>query len=40
MLSVIYHLVAAEELREAFAWYEMRERGLGSEFIRCIDKPD
>jgi len=26
---------AEAELEEAFAWYEVRAAGLGSEFMRC-----
>lgn len=28
---------AEEELQEAFAWYEARVSGLGSEFLLCVD---
>ena len=28
---------AEEELQKAFAWYEARVSGLGSEFLLCVD---
>lgn len=37
MLSVIYRPAAEFELQEAYNWYEEREPGLGSEFMRCVD---
>jgi toxin ParE1/3/4 len=37
MLPVIYRPAAEFELQDAYRWYEERERGLGSEFIQCID---
>ena len=37
MLQVIYREAAELDLKEAYLWYEEREGGLGSEFMRCID---
>jgi plasmid stabilization system protein ParE len=37
MLPVIYRPAAEFELQEAHNWYEEREPGLGSEFMRCVD---
>jgi len=37
MLQVIYRAAAEFELREAYNWYEEREPGLGSEFMRSVD---
>jgi hypothetical protein len=37
MVSVLYRPAAEFELQEAYNWYEGREPGLGSEFMRCID---
>jgi len=37
MLPVIYRSAAEFELREAYHWYEEREPGLGTEFMRSID---
>ena len=28
---------AEQDIAEAYAWYEERQRGLGEEFLRCID---
>ncbi len=28
---------AERDMREAYAWYEERRRGLGEEFLRCVD---
>jgi len=28
---------AERDIAEAYAWYEERQRGLGEEFLRCID---
>jgi plasmid stabilization system protein ParE len=35
--QVIFRHAAEEEFKEAYAWYEARQRGLGSEFVRSID---
>jgi len=37
MLSAVYRAVAKDELQKAFYWYEEREPGLGSEFLRSIE---
>jgi toxin ParE1/3/4 len=37
MLPIIFRPGAQAEMREAYAWYEEREPGLGSDFMRCID---
>jgi plasmid stabilization system protein ParE len=37
MLPIIFRPGAQAEMREAYAWYEEREPGLGSNFMRCID---
>jgi len=38
MLPIVAFRAGAEaELREAYSWYEDREPGLGSEFIRSLD---
>ena len=29
--------LAEEDLTEAFEWYERRNAGLGTEFIKCVD---
>ena len=34
---VIFRPAAEEEMREAYAWYEERETGLGSDFIRTVE---
>lgn len=34
---VIFRPAAEFELQEAYDWYEERERGLGAEFLRCVD---
>ena len=34
---IIFRPAAEHELREAYAWYEERVRGLGSEFMRAAD---
>jgi len=36
-LSLILTEKAQEDLDDAFLWYEKQERGLGKEFIQCID---
>lgn len=36
-LPVILRDDAEQDIAEATQWYENRERGLGLEFIRCID---
>ncbi|PZV16446.1 MAG: recombinase [Pseudanabaena sp.] len=28
---------AEEDVAQAYAWYEKQERGLGEEFLRCVD---
>ncbi|MBI5573272.1 MAG: type II toxin-antitoxin system RelE/ParE family toxin [Elusimicrobia bacterium] len=35
--SVIIRPEAETELKDAFLWYEKQNRGLGFEFIRCVD---
>jgi len=35
--TVIFRPGAEAELRDAYAWYEARESGLGSEFMRAVD---
>lgn len=37
MLRVILQPAAEADLQEAYEWYEQREMGLGSEFVRCVD---
>ena len=37
MPSVVFRPATEQELQEAYNWYEEREAGLGSDFIRCID---
>ena len=37
MLPIIFRPGAQAEMREAYAWYEEREPGLGSDFMRCVD---
>jgi len=34
---VIIRPAAEAELAEAFQWYEKQQRGLGLDFLRCVD---
>ena len=36
--EIIIRPEAEAELTEAFQWYEARAAGLGSEFIRTVDR--
>ena len=36
-MEVIFRPAAEQELREAHDWYEARESGLGTEFVRSVD---
>lgn len=35
--TVIYTPEAANDVSEAYNWYECREPGLGEDFLRCIE---
>ena len=35
--EVIIRSEAEEDLKEIFQWYEEQSKGLGSDFLRCID---
>ncbi|SFI78019.1 type II toxin-antitoxin system RelE/ParE family toxin [Planctomicrobium piriforme] len=35
--KLIFAVEAEEDLDAAYAWYESRRRGLGEEFLSCID---
>ena len=37
-MTVLLHPEADGEFRDAVLWYEHQRRGLGSEFILCIDE--
>lgn len=37
-MKIIFHPEARKEFREARAWYELRRRGLGKEFVQAIDE--
>jgi plasmid stabilization system protein ParE len=37
-MTIFLHPEAEAEFREAIYWYEHQRRGLGSEFILCIDE--
>ena len=37
MLPIIYRAGAEAEMREGHAWYEEKEPGLGSDFVRSVD---
>ena len=37
MVGVIFQPAAELELQEAYDWFEEREAGLGTEFMRCVD---
>lgn len=34
---VIYTTEAAQDITDAYDWYECREPGLGEDFLRCIE---
>jgi plasmid stabilization system protein ParE len=36
-LRILFRPEAAADVAEAWSWYEARERGLGDEFVRCLD---
>ena len=36
-MDLIFRPAAEQEFREAHDWYEEREPGLGTEFVRCVD---
>ena len=38
MTSIRFHPEAEGELRDAVVWYEHQRKGLGSEFILCMDE--
>jgi len=35
--KVIFTPEAADDVAEAYAWYEEREPGLGEDFLRCVE---
>jgi toxin ParE1/3/4 len=35
--KVIFRSAAEADLQEAYEWYEERERGLGAQFVGCVD---
>ncbi len=35
--SLVVAIRAEADLAGAFAWYEARSRGLGHDFLRCVD---
>ena len=35
--QIIIRSEAGDDLRSTFAWYENQEKGLGVEFLRCVD---
>lgn len=37
MMDVVFHPSAEEEFKEAILWYGNQQKGLDTEFIRCID---
>lgn len=37
MFDVIFHPGAEKEFSEAVMWYGMKQKGLDTEFVRCID---
>jgi toxin ParE1/3/4 len=37
-ITVVYHPLAVEELIESSEFYELRESGLGTRFLKTIDK--
>jgi plasmid stabilization system protein ParE len=37
MLRVVFRPAARADLREAFAWYERQEPGLGQRFLEAVD---
>ncbi|MGB2869542.1 MAG: type II toxin-antitoxin system RelE/ParE family toxin [Bacteroidota bacterium] len=38
MASILFHPEAEGELHDAVVWYEHQSKGLGSEFLLCIDE--
>lgn len=38
MLTIRFHPDAEAEFRDAIVWYEHQRKGLGAEFILCIDE--
>jgi plasmid stabilization system protein ParE len=34
---IVYTAEAEQDVIEAYAWYEHRERGLGEDFLRCVE---
>ncbi len=38
MMVIRFHPVAERELFEAFSWYEHQRKGLGADFLLCIDE--
>ena len=37
-MHILFHSNAEIEFRDAFIWYERQRKGLGSEFLLCIDE--
>ena len=37
MAKTLFRPAAEAELKEAYSWYEEREAGLGTEFLRCVE---
>jgi len=37
-MTVLFHPEAEGEFRDAILWYERQRKGLGSEFVLCIDE--
>jgi len=36
--ALVFRLEVREELNEAYRWYESQKRGLGDEFLDCVDE--
>jgi toxin ParE1/3/4 len=37
-MTVRFHPDAESELRDSFFWYDRQRKGLGDEFILCVDE--
>ncbi|MBI4667211.1 MAG: type II toxin-antitoxin system RelE/ParE family toxin [Nitrospinae bacterium] len=35
--SVVFHPSAEEDVRQAYRWYEEQRKGLGEDFLLCIE---